>query len=61
MFTFKSLPPRLKIKIRYAELLERQAEDAPSIDQRYDFLDRADALRAEVDQAIRDHLTGATA
>lgn len=46
---FKSLPSRLKIKIRLAEMLERQAEDAPTIDGRYDLLDRAAALRDEVE------------
>jgi hypothetical protein len=51
---FKSLPNRLKIKIRLAEMLERDAEDAYSIDLRYDFLERADALRAEVEVAIAE-------
>lgn len=50
---FKNLPPRLKIKIRLAEMLERQAEDASTIDLEYDFLARANALRAEVEEAIR--------
>jgi hypothetical protein len=54
MFTFTSLPPRLKIKVRLAEDLERLADTTPSIDRRYDFLAQADALRAEVDAAITE-------
>lgn len=51
---FKSLPPRLKVKIRLAELLERDAAVADSIDREYELLARADALRAEVEAYIRD-------
>jgi hypothetical protein len=51
---FKNLSPRLKIKIRLADSLDLLAEDAVTIDARYDFEERAAALRAEVEAEITE-------
>ena len=50
--SFGALPPRLKIKLRLAESLERLAEDATP-HAAGEFLTRADALRAEVEAYTR--------
>jgi hypothetical protein len=44
---YRNLPPAMKIKVQYADLLERRAEDADPA-TRSDFLLQASALRSEV-------------
>jgi hypothetical protein len=50
---FKNLSPALKIKVRLADALDMQAEDAPNVTIERQLTDRADALRAEVAAAMQ--------
>lgn len=51
---YTSLPNNMKVKVRLAEQLERDADTAASVDASCDALGRANALRAEVEAYVRE-------